>query len=528
MKNKILICLILSLSILQGIFAQSAPYTIEVEQVLMPNAPKLHSFAFAQSGGKWLFIGGRFNGLHGFSLGISFPPKYQNRYAWVVDPSTGQTWSVNLYSSLSISKADPLRSMNMQFYQDGDKLYINGGYGLDSLKDSLITFPVVSVVDVNAAIQAVINNTSLDPHIRQVTDERLRICGAEMEILGGFTYLPGGHNFWGEYTRTVNNQVYTNRLKKFKILDNGTTVSITDYTEAFDTNAFHRRDYNLVQSIKPDGSEALTLYGGVFKSYIDLPYQEPVYIDQSGYSIDNTFQQKMMQYTGSNFLVFDSLTGKMHTTFLGGTSLYYHDAVSNTLVRDSLVPFIKDICTLTRSADGSSEEYVHSLKLPALVGTNSIIITEPSLPQYPNGVIKLAKLTGRTLIGYLFGGIRATFPNNGQTFPNDRIYKVYITRNPFGITSNGIGIPSDFSLGQNYPNPFNPTTQINFDIPVSGYVKITVYDMLGRIVSEPVKQELNAGKYSVEFDVSEHGSGVYYYRMEASNFVQTKKMVYIK
>jgi hypothetical protein len=128
----------------------------------------------------------------------------------------------------------------------------------------------------------------------------------------------------------------------------------------------------------------------------------------------------------------------------------------------------------------------------------------------------------------LFGGIRATFPNNSQTFPNDRIYKVYITRSPFGITSNGNGIPKQFSLGQNFPNPFNPTTQIHFDIPSAGFVRITVFDILGRIVSEPVKQELNAGSYSVEFDVSEHGSGVYYYRMEASGFAQTKKMVYIK
>jgi len=510
------------------VFAQQAPFTIEVEQVLMPNAPKLHSFAFAQSGGKWLFIGGRFNGLHGFSLGISFPPKYQNRYAWVVDPSTGQTWSVNLYSSLSISKADPLRSMNTQFYQDGDKLYINGGYGLDSLKDSLITFPVVSVVDVSAAIQAVINNTSLDPHIRQVTDERLRICGAEMEKLGDHFYLPGGHNFWGEYTRTVNNQIYTNSLKQFKIADNGSTVSITDYSEFYDTTVFHRRDYNFVHAIKPDGSESLTLYGGVFKTYVDLPYLEPVYIDGSGYTLDNSFQQKMMQYTGSNFLVFDSLTGKMHTTFLGGTSLYYHDQPTNTLVMDSLVPFVKDISTLTRASDGSSSEYIHSLKLPALVGTNSIVIMEPSVPQYPNGVIKLASLTGRTMIGYLFGGIRATFPNNGQTFPNDRIYKIFVTRSPFGITPNGTGIPSKFFLGQNYPNPFNPTTQINFDIPAAGFVKITVFDMLGRIISEPVKEELAAGKYSVEFDVSEHGSGIYYYRLETSGFVQTKKMVYIK
>lgn len=506
----------------------SQPFSIEIEQVTMPNAPKLHSFAFAQSGGKWLFIGGRFNGLHGFSFGFSFQPKYQNRYAWVVDPSTGQTWSVNLYSSLSISKADPLRAMNTEYYQDGDKLYITGGYGLDSLKDSLVTFPVLSVIDISAAIQAVINNSSLNPHIRQITDERFRVCGGGMEKLGDYTYLPGGHNFWGEYTRTINNQVYTNSLKKFKIADNGTTVTITDYSEIYDTTNFHRRDYNLVHAIRPGGAQGLTLYGGVFKSYIDLPYQEPVYIDPSGYTLDNSFQQKMMQYTSSNFVMYDSVTGKMHTTFLGGTSLYYHDAGSNTLVKDTMVPFIRDISTLTRASDGTSSEYIHSLKLPALIGTNSIIITEPSLPKYSNGVIKLASLNGRTLIGYLFGGIRALFPNSGQTYPNDQIYKIYVDRNPFGIQPIGNQVPEKYFLSQNYPNPFNPKTQIVFDIPKNDKVNISVYDMLGRLVKELVNEELLPGKYSVEFDESNLSSGIYYYQMQTREFTETRKMVMVK
>ncbi len=507
----------------------SQPFTIEIEQVQMPNAPKLHSFAFAQSGGKWFFIGGRFNGLHGFSFGYSFQPKYQNRYAWVVDPSTGQTWSVNIYSSLTVAKADPLRSMNTQYYQDGDKLFITGGYGLDSLKDSLVTFPVLSVIDVGAAIQAVINNTSLNPHIRQITDERFRVCGAGMEKLGDFTFLPGGHNFWGEYTRTINNQIYTNSLKKFKIVDNGVNLSVTDYSEIYDTTTFHKRDYNLVHSVKPNGGLALTLYGGVFKSYIDLPYQEPVYIESNGtYSIDYTFQQKMMQYTSSNFLLFDSTNGSMHTTYLGGTSLYYHDQNSNTLIRDTLVPFVRDISTLTKTSNGTSSEYIHSLKLPALIGTNSIVITEPSLPHYSNGVIKLASLSGRTLIGYLFGGIRALFPNSGQTYPNDQIYKIFVTRNPFGIQPIGGNIPSEYSLSQNYPNPFNPVTRILFDVPERSFVNITLFDILGREIKQAVNEELLPGKYSVEVDISTLSSGVYYYRMESGSFIRTRKMVLVK
>src|SRR4030095_4462987 len=298
-------------------FAQTSPFTLEIEQTLMPNAPKIHSCAFAMANGKWLFIGGRTNGLHGFSLGYSFQPKYQNRYAWVVDPITGQAWSTNLYSHLPISTADPLRSMNMEFYQDGDKLYITGGYGLDSLKDSLVTFPNLTVIDVTSIIQAIINGTSITQYVRQTTDERLRVCGAGMEKLGDYTFLPGGHNFWGEYTRTINNQIYTNRLKKFKISDNGVTVSITDYSEVIDTVNYHRRDYNLVHAIRSNGSFGLTLYGGVFKYGIDLPFQNPIYFDAGSAYVDASCTQKMSQYTSANFIMYDSVNNTLQTHFLG-------------------------------------------------------------------------------------------------------------------------------------------------------------------------------------------------------------------
>ena len=418
--------------------------------------------------------------------------------------------------------------MNMQFYQDGDKLFMVGGYGLDSLKDSLVTFPVLSAIDVNAFIQAVINGTSLSSHVRQLTDERLRVCGAEMDKLADYTYLPGGHNFWGEYTRTVNNQVYTNSIKKFKIVDNGATVTITDYTNIVDTVNYHRRDYNMVHAIRPNGDQGLTLYGGVFKYNVDLPFQEPIYIDQSGITVDNSFQQLMTQYTTANFEMYDSVTYKMHTTFLGGTSLYYYDEGSNSLIKDTLVPFIKDISTLTREQNGSSSEFVHPVRFTSLVGTNAIFIQDQNVPQYSNGVIKLASLNGRTFIGYMFGGIKALFSNNGSSSASDQIYKIYADRNPYGIEPIGTEIPGSYSLEQNYPNPFNPNTSIIFSVPKKDFVSITVYDAVGRKIKELVNSELTAGKYSVEFNLSQLSSGIYFYSMVTSGFTQTKKMMLVK
>jgi len=95
------------------------------------------------------------------------------------------------------------------------------------------------------------------------------------------------------------------------------------------------------------------------------------------------------------------------------------------------------------------------------------------------------------------------------------------------ISSN---IPKSFEIKQNYPNPFNPTTKIKFDIPSSDNqnVKLTVYDVLGREVALLVNGLLTPGNYVVSFDASGLASGVYFYRIEAGTFAETKKMILTK
>jgi len=89
-------------------------------------------------------------------------------------------------------------------------------------------------------------------------------------------------------------------------------------------------------------------------------------------------------------------------------------------------------------------------------------------------------------------------------------------------------IPDGFSLAQNYPNPFNPSTKIKFDISYSSFVKLVVYDMLGREVSSLVDEQLKAGTYEYEFNASELNSGVYFYKISTDNFSEIKKMILIK
>ena len=97
-----------------------------------------------------------------------------------------------------------------------------------------------------------------------------------------------------------------------------------------------------------------------------------------------------------------------------------------------------------------------------------------------------------------------------------------------GINQIGSEIPVSYSLHQNYPNPFNPSTNIKFDIPEAGDVRITVYDALGKEVSVLFNQRLQPGSYETEFDASGFGSGVYFFRIEAGRFSETKRMLLIK
>jgi hypothetical protein len=89
-------------------------------------------------------------------------------------------------------------------------------------------------------------------------------------------------------------------------------------------------------------------------------------------------------------------------------------------------------------------------------------------------------------------------------------------------------IPTIFMLYQNYPNPFNPTTNISFSLPKDSRVRITVYNLLGQQIIEIVNDEFKSGRHSISFDANGFPSGVYTYRMEAIDFVSTRKMLLIR
>jgi len=97
-----------------------------------------------------------------------------------------------------------------------------------------------------------------------------------------------------------------------------------------------------------------------------------------------------------------------------------------------------------------------------------------------------------------------------------------------GITLISSEIPDRFSLHQNHPNPFNPKTIINYELRVTSYILLKIYNAIGNEVATLINQRQNAGSYSVEFDGSNYPSGIYYYKLEAGDFREVRKMILIK
>ena len=89
-------------------------------------------------------------------------------------------------------------------------------------------------------------------------------------------------------------------------------------------------------------------------------------------------------------------------------------------------------------------------------------------------------------------------------------------------------VPSAYKLYQNYPNPFNPATTIRFDVPEESKVVLKVYDILGREVATLVNEVKHAGNYKISFNASDFASSVYFFRLQAGSFTNTKKMILLR
>lgn len=500
-------------------------FRVEIEETNIANAPAIHSGAVFSYNGNWFIIGGKTNGLHGFNAIDPFSLNNSNQSIYVINPTTQNVSSIST-TSLPIELRQAITVNNMQFYKEDSTLYLIGGYGWNDSAQQFLTSRALVAVNLKLLNDVVINQgNNLADCFRIIKDERLAVTGAHLRKIDSTYYLVFGHLFDGTYSRTggIATQRYTREIKKFNIEDDGVNLSISNYNTIYDSLNFRRRDYNLAYQVFPNRTIGLTAFTGVFLETINQPYLNTIDITASGYNVNNTFNQNLSQYHNAVMPIYDSVSNFMHTVFFGGMAMYYRDSVSNTIVYDSNVPFIRTLSMVTRDSLNNMTEYELTAKFPAFLGTNAEFIINNDTAVFSKDILHLNKLSGKTLVGYIYGGIESPEKNisdidPGLSFPSSRIFKVYLNKNPEDTTiTNAINVKVEEPLQvKTYPNPFKNSISFEIENKKQSAYTLSLYDASGAFI-----KTLFAGNdlsKSITWQAKQLSKGIYYAEIKTATY----------
>jgi hypothetical protein len=448
------------------------PFTIDASEDVaaeFPAAPRLQSFSFAQWKGRWVFIGGRTSGYHAAGGGSAeFLRADANRDVWVIDitvkPARTYHVPVTLPARLAAVQSQ-WTATGQNYFQDGERLYICGGYGQDE-KGNWSTFDVISEVNLPKLIDGIVGGTLPAESISFGRSPVVQSTGGGLTKLDdGYFYLVMGHSFQGSYTAfegrgeqnsSEASQTYLNEIRKFSVktkVDGGLDIILKE--KFHDDVEFHRRDLNLAQFLSPSGL-GLAAYGGVFTPDTQLSHSKPIYVRPGTAAVvDSAVDQKMNAYSCAVLLMYSETAQTMYTTLFGGISRFAwnpsaHAFQENPRVGSKTDPIYLDglqwsdqISTLQKH-DTETAEFVHPHSLPAFLGTGAVFIPSPEVTRARAGTDIFALDSfrkTRTFVGYIYGGIRAfpyqfpylktAPPHNSGAVPtksSDMILKVYVDR----------------------------------------------------------------------------------------------------
>lgn len=480
--------------------AQSFPYTIKIDSISIPQLGGLQSFAVGQANGKWLVVGGRLDGLHRRQPWATFDSAGHNTQLLVIDPILKKRWVAPL-TALSTSLQEQLSSTNMEFIQKGAYLYLMGGYGISKTADDHITYPNLTAIHLPSVIDAIINKSDFSSHILQVKDELFAITGGQLLIVNDAFYLTGGHRFDGQYNPMGNGtftQTYLSGVRKFTFSVNDNKIEYKHLGDVISDEHLHRRDFNVLPQILPNGKDGLIAFSGVFQKEVNLPYLNAVVIDKDSFTVVPDFAQYYNHYHCATVSLYGNET--MHNLFFGGIAQYYDS--STYLVQDNDVPFVKTVARVAYDKDGKFAEFKMPVNMPAYLGAASEFIINPSLSILPNEVIPMDKFIGDTvLLGYIYGGIQSPAANifwintGVESKASEMIYPVYLIK-----TNNDQGVLNDQSINgvqlQLYPDPIEDRLSLNFNLKNAGDVLVEVSNMDGTLRLKKTLKKLTIGQHA--------------------------------
>jgi len=512
--------------------AQFDSLQIRIEPIDWPSAPAVHSGAISTFGGKWIYIGGRTNGLHGFQSANSFPNSGKNNRVYVIDPNDRSVISISI-TDFPVELYEPLTSSNIPFYSDGEYLYMCGGYGWNAASNTFKTFPVLTIADLGCLHDRVLTGENLEPCFSQLEDTLFAITGGHMEKLDSTFYLVFGHRFDGLYS--VQNpgnaffaQKYSNSVKRFR-LNGGFENPQLSYLEVqFDSIRFHRRDYNLVPQIFPNGELGFTGFSGVFQYGSDIPYLDVVDIFADTAYVVEGFEQHLSQYHNAVMPLYDEEKNEMHTFFFGGMSRYYLDTLTGEIVDDTLVPFVRTISCVTRDAEGLLTETKLPIEMPGYLGSNMEFVADATIPLVHRKILTPdLNIEAPVRLGYLIGGIESPEPNISATDPtmswaNNQIFEVYLEKTPVdtGIVTGKQALLATPQWMRVMPNPNQGMFEVEFQTDKAATIRFDLYNRRGQLIKALHEGFFEAGIHKKNFQVQTE-TGVYYLRSRSGKTSKT-------
>ena len=283
--------------------------------------------------------------------------------------------------------------------------------------------------------------------------------------------------------------------------DGSRSVYVTGYSMS--SSSFGSEDYVTVKYNSAGGQQWASIYNGT-GNWNDEPYAIAtdglgnVYV--TGGSVGDANDYATVKYNSSGVQQWASR---------------YNGVLNNADIANAI------------AIDGSRNVYVTGYSLEAQMGYVTIKYNSSGVQQWlqrytgPANANDYAYALALDTLGNVFVTGKS---GNGTTFD----YATIKYSQQVGIRNISTEIPSKYSLSQNYPNPFNPSTNIRYDLPKNGFVKLVVRDMIGREVETLVNENQTAGTYEANWNASKFPSGVYFYKLTTDNFTETIKMLLIK
>lgn len=453
------------------------PYRVQIEEANFDLPNGVHSYSFAQYDGKWLLVGGRTNGMHGFNADDNnFPPQEQNTTFYVVNPASGTVYTRSMSdptSGLTQTQIDSLAVTSPQNYQSGSTLYMTGGYGVVTSTGQFSTKDTLSAIDVPGLMNWVVNapmGDSAAQHIRQISDPTFQVTGGYMSKIGNNpTLLVFGQDFSGFYHDESNGN-YTQQVRRFNINDDGTNLSATILPPdpVIPDPAYRRRDLNVCPIISNENGQleqGLVALSGVFTLSTGI-WTVPVHIDADGStfmpnsSAPGTFKQGMNVYTNAFLGMYSEDTDHMYNVLMGGITYEYFQ--NGQYLVDSEFPFTNQVTTVSIDENGKFKQYLQQTEYPVILsefsnpgnpllfGAGAWFLLPNNGPFYSNGVLKLDEIgPDPFLAGYVVGGIQSTVPNTStmsDSAASPYVFNVIVTPVPilsgcqvYNVTGNKMG-----------------------------------------------------------------------------------------